>query len=574
MTGKLFKVTVLLNIFILCALNIRANILEEISDLIERGAIFDAAQKINSISIDELENPIDKSHYSYLQGSIYLSQNNFSNAITSLEEGLTYLTQKESIDECEYINCLYALAYCNINIDNLENAEKWLRKAILDSKQLTEKCPIMIQIYDDLANVYIAEGKDKLADLCLLEKEKYINDVQSNNEIKELDAIWNEQFELILAYKDSGDWIQADALFESLLSSIDEHLGKSNDTYILYSFLYGNYLMEQFDGNNFETLLKAINLLEETLANAKIYKNKINEISSIYINLFTCYAWLNNSESIENLFDEAVSFYSQYDEGKHLPSLYLRTGESFWAMGNDEKAIKYLCPILLDPVNISSNNFSSVSMLSNSLYYNSHDKTEKFFNQTYDRLQELGFPEDDKLRIFYENALYLYRKLNEPNKARTCGEIAVNLFDKEKETQHLLYILSNLGQLVINEDIERGKDFFNKANSLFNESNLSALDRLISGGMEILSYVDNNLLDEAILIGSNILANMEVDEGNLPVMGNILHNLGRAYLLKNNYENAKECLIKSKEFQIKVEGKANERTLNYIQECETHLSKE
>ena len=47
------------------------------------------------------------------------------------------------------------------------------------------------------------------------------------------------------------------------------------------------------------------------------------------------------------------------------------------------------------------------------------------------------------------------------------------------------------------------------------------------------------------------------------------HNLGRAYMLQQDYDNALLYLNKSKDLQIKLNGKAMQRTLDYIKECES-----
>ena len=51
-----------------------------------------------------------------------------------------------------------------------------------------------------------------------------------------------------------------------------------------------------------------------------------------------------------------------------------------------------------------------------------------------------------------------------------------------------------------------------------------------------------------------------------PILANVYHNLGRAYMLNGAKSNALKYLNKSKERQIKLYGEASERTLQYITE--------
>ena len=49
----------------------------------------------------------------------------------------------------------------------------------------------------------------------------------------------------------------------------------------------------------------------------------------------------------------------------------------------------------------------------------------------------------------------------------------------------------------------------------------------------------------------------------------LYHNLGRAYMLKNDYSNALSALNKSKDLQLELNGEVMQRTADYIKECQT-----
>jgi tetratricopeptide (TPR) repeat protein len=65
---------------------------------------------------------------------------------------------------------------------------------------------------------------------------------------------------------------------------------------------------------------------------------------------------------------------------------------------------------------------------------------------------------------------------------------------------------------------------------------------------------------------------LKTDESRLkkedsPVLANIYHNLGRAYMLNGKIKDALAYLNKSKDLQLKLYGEVSERTTQYIQEC-------
>ena len=54
-----------------------------------------------------------------------------------------------------------------------------------------------------------------------------------------------------------------------------------------------------------------------------------------------------------------------------------------------------------------------------------------------------------------------------------------------------------------------------------------------------------------------------------PILETLYHNLGRAYMLKEDYHNALSALNKSKSLQMELEGEVSQRTADYIKECES-----
>ncbi len=52
-----------------------------------------------------------------------------------------------------------------------------------------------------------------------------------------------------------------------------------------------------------------------------------------------------------------------------------------------------------------------------------------------------------------------------------------------------------------------------------------------------------------------------------------LHNVGRAYMLRKRYKQAKNCLEQAKALQIQLSGNVFERTKQYLSELESLMNK-
>ena len=52
-----------------------------------------------------------------------------------------------------------------------------------------------------------------------------------------------------------------------------------------------------------------------------------------------------------------------------------------------------------------------------------------------------------------------------------------------------------------------------------------------------------------------------------PALTTLYHNLGRSFMLKNDYQQALSALNKSRDLQLELEGEVSQRTSDYINEC-------
>ena len=80
--------------------------------------------------------------------------------------------------------------------------------------------------------------------------------------------------------------------------------------------------------------------------------------------------------------------------------------------------------------------------------------------------------------------------------------------------------------------------------------------------------IKSNKSSEAIdVLNNGIKLCVESQGDYYSLLTTMYHNLGRAYMLQQDYANALLYLNKSKDLQIKLNGKAMQRTLDYIKDC-------
>ena len=84
-----------------------------------------------------------------------------------------------------------------------------------------------------------------------------------------------------------------------------------------------------------------------------------------------------------------------------------------------------------------------------------------------------------------------------------------------------------------------------------------------------VAYIMNNVPDKAEKLLLNYLRNneTEIKAKDLQLLSDIYHNLGHSIMLQGNNSKALKYLNRSKEIQLKINGKVKEITLLYIQKC-------
>lgn len=163
----------------------------------------------------------------------------------------------------------------------------------------------------------------------------------------------------------------------------------------------------------------------------------------------------------------------------------------------------------------------------------------------------------------------IYSQLGNYSEAIAHGEKAV-LYTQDK---HLLSVCLSrcAGFYGMINDYDNVDRLFSLIDSVY-YSDLSAESKfyyLSSKGSTLISCEKYDLAIKA-LNRSIEIASIEKIESNSE-LEIIYHNLGRAYMLQSDYDEALKWLYKSRDIQKSINGSVTEKTANYIKECETKL---
>lgn len=544
---------------------------EKIKELIEDEKYNDALEIIDELESSKTNFAITESEINYLKGAIYFHLNQFNVAIPLLINGLLYSQALHMESRFEYVENLYGIGYCYFQTEDYKNAEKYLRKAIISVRQLPYGCDIMTDVYSTLSQCYAKMGYEELAVSCL---EECIAEIRNQVLLKKQD--WrskiDNEFSLIDSFIAIGYIDKAESIYIGILDTIQENAGRENSDYILYKNLFGNFYQDLYDGTNPDVLIKANGQYEEALEIAKHSPNQLDEIYTIYVYYASSLALLNKEEDVEKLLDDAIAYYSTNNHSETIKYLYLRTGECFYSANNLDKCIELLGKELFARKYFISSDITDISLLVDALYWKNDSRIYYFLDVAYPFMKSQVGINDRNLRLFFEIAMFAYEKYPNNELAIEAGKIALEYCKEEKQPRHHITILTNLISLIYETDSASVGGYFEIADSLLNDPELEETDILYYLSTKSRIYLKSDRCKDAIALLTDVIKKYPLSDSNLSFMSTILHNLGRAYMLNYEYDNALQLLNKSATCQIKSLGTINEKTQQYIQQCEILLS--
>ena len=495
--------------------------------------------------------------YNYGKGACLYFMDKYEEAIPFIKKGLAY---KENLphEDCDYLEMFYGIGACYKKLGNYPKAEEYFRKTILkgnDSKLLN--CGIRTQTYRDMAELYSLMGKPEFADICISRighEMKYISSEDIDSQIGSL-------YDLYSAYDKQGKTNESINTLKSILSLVEKKQGKLNKDYLSYSSLIGFHLMDAGRDN------EAAEIHKEMISIGKDIRSFNNNVYNAYNYYLSYLADKGEIDSIESLLPMAEKYYksSKTETGIKF-NLYETIGIGLFKAQKYEEGVKYLEKKWNGK---SANSIRALTYLGN--YYDKSDppKAISYYKEAESQINNGLEVNDDTKSIIYENLMFTNLRIGNSQEAIKYAELLEPLIKKLNNDDYYLTLLHIWAAECIKADYyDKAKELVGKCESLVgsvaNDTKISALSQMG------FIYLKLDQLDKAIDKASKGIDLAIAEKGNKhPALATLYHNLGRAYMLKDDYSRALSALYKSRDLQIELEGEVGQRTADYIKECES-----
>ncbi len=536
------------------------DIVEKARVLIDGGKYGEGYKILQGVNEGQLNEYGDscKMLYNYEIGTCLYFTKRYKEAIPHLKTALLIM-EKKSHEDCDYLEMLYGIGSCYKKLGNYPKAEEYYRKVILKGTYFGLNCAIRNQTYSDMAELYNMMGKPEYADICTSRIESEIRIRDS----KDLDTQIDDLLDLYNAYDKQGKVNESVDVLKRILHLIDENKGKNNKDYLSYSYLLGARL--RYNCNRPQ---EAALVHKEMIEIGKLFKTNRNEICSAYIEYLRYLSENNKVDSIELILPVAVKYYFSTKDKRYEENLYELVGNGLCDAKNYEEGIKYLEKKWEGQ---SANSIKALDYLGAYYFYrkNNVEKALGYYENAEAQI-EGGLETNLGTKILVlERLVLINQRLGRNNNAVLFSEKLEHLLKQENDDdKYSLFIIDWCIECVNTAEIEKAKELTERAESFLDKVSVNTKIILLSQ----LGFVYIKIGQYDISI-SNINKGIELaikETGKkAPILETLYHNLGRAYMLKEDYHNALSALNKSKSLQMELEGEVSQRTADYIKECES-----
>ena len=493
--------------------------------------------------------------YNYEMGTCLCFFDKFEEAIPYLNKALLKM-EKLPHEDCIYLELIYGIGSCYKKLKQYHNAEKYFRRVMIRSNVLGFKCIITTQTLSELTEVYNKLGYTKLAKECATKINSKIEDMPSESWSKRIEGL----FDLANSYYEQGKYDEEIETYHKILDLIVSNVGKTNDDFLLYASLLRYKLLLQ------DRQEEAIEILKEMIDIVRSYKVHNVDVCSAYEDYLEIMSRQNEVELVEKMLPDAIEYIQHTDE-YNWPNhnLYERIGNAFADIGNYKSGIKYLEMLWNGR---PSNSMRSISNLGICYYFMpDYQKSISYLKKAEGMINDSTNNVTRKVLYSYLNTAYS----NAQNYAEAIkyAEFAApyikELDGDDVYAKHLTMWAIDCGNA---HQFQEAQKLFEEAKGLFS---------IVSDNTKVTYYsqygfylIKTNEIPRATdVLKNGIKLCVESLGEDYALLTTMYHNLGRAYMLQQDYANALLYLNKSKDLQIKLNGKAMQRTLDYIKECES-----
>ena len=496
--------------------------------------------------------------FNYGKGTCLYYMDRYEEAIPYLQKSISYMENLPH-EDCNYLEMFYGIGACYKKTGNYPKAEEYFRKTILkgnDSYFLN--CAIRNQTYSEMAELYNMMGKTEFADICTsrIESEMRIRDS------KNLDAQIDGLYDLYDAYNKQGKIDESIDALKKILRLIDENKGKINEDYLLYSSLLGIQLRYSYNRPK-----EAAVIHKEMIEIGKQFKTYREDVCNAYEDYLRYLAESGKVDSIKLILPRAIKYYSSTTKrSRQEINLYEVIGIGLFDAKEYDAAIGYLEKKWNGK---TSKSIKALDYLGSYYYRKEPAKALSYYKNAEEQILNGLEVNNHTKQIIFECLMYLNERLGNLQEAIKYAELAEPfIIEMHNDTYYLRHLVSWATECINANEIETANQLIKKVEPLLNhgaiELNVGTLSNLG------FVYLKSGKLERAISsIDKGIkLAIIEKGEKCMELT-TLYHNLGRAYMLKEDYSSALSALNKSKNLQLELEGEVMPRTADYIKECES-----
>lgn len=202
-------------------------------------------------------------------------------------------------------------------------------------------------------------------------------------------------------------------------------------------------------------------------------------------------------------------------------------------------------------------------------YLDNTDEAIPLFKELVNLSDSIVEPDESVCGAYYNLALCYSMKGLYPNVDETIKQALPYLIRANNKfyPPHSIYRFAGNGAYWMQDypnAIRYYEQYLSPSNKRESGSNFEEIVNQLS-----VSYILSGQPAKAQTLLNDLLKTDEsrLKKENSPLLANVYHNLGRAYMLNGQTKDALAYLNKSKDLQLKLYGEVTERTTKYIQEC-------
>ncbi len=533
--------------------------IEKVKVLIDEGKYEEGYRILQNITEDQvlLCGDLCTKYYHYEKGTCLYFMDRCEDAIPFLQKALSYM-EKTPHEDCDYLEILYGIGSCYKKLGNYSKAEKYYRKVILKGNYYSLNCAVRNKTYSDLAELYNMMGKPEFADICTSRIESEMRMRGS----KDLDIQINDLFDLFSAYDKQGKVDESIDVIKRILRLIDENKGKINEDYLYYSSLLGMQLRYSYNRPK-----DAAFVHKEIIEIGKQFKTYREDVYNAYEDYLRYLAENGKIDSIKQILPEAIKYYSSITKrSRQTDNLYEEIGVRLFEAKEYDAAISYLEKKWHGK---TVNSIKALDCLGSYYFKREPARALSYYKNAESQILNGLEVNDHTKQTVFEYLMYLNERLGNLKEATKYAELAEPfIMEMHNDTYYLRHLVSWATECININDIEKANQLMNKVESLLRKSSIElSIGTLSNMGFVYLKLVR---LEEAIsTIDKGVKMAIKEKGEKCIELTTLYHNLGRAFMLKEDYSSALSALNKSKKLQLELEGKVMQRTADYINECES-----